>query len=78
MPKAITIRDVPDEVRDTLAVRAARAGQSLQEHLRMELARLAGSPSVDELMQRVRERKAATGSRLSSADILRHRDADRR
>lgn len=77
-PKAVTIRDVPDEVRDKLAARAARAGQSLQEHLRMELARLAGGPSIDELMERVRDRKAATGSRLPSADIVRHRDADRR
>lgn len=78
MPKAITIRGVPDDVRDRLAVRAARAGQSLQEHLRMELTRLAEGPSVDELMERVRERKAATGSRLASNDIVRHRDADRR
>lgn len=78
MPKAITIRGVSDEVRDKLALRAARAGQSLQEHLRMELTRLAAGPSAEELMERVRERKAATGSRLAGADILRHRDEDRR
>lgn len=31
---AVTVRDVPDEVRDELAARAARAGKSLQEYLR--------------------------------------------
>ena len=34
MSVAITIRDVPDETRDELAARAARAGKSLQEYLR--------------------------------------------
>jgi plasmid stability protein len=52
MPKSITIRDVPDDVRDELAVRAARAGRSLQEHLRLELTELARRPSVDELLRR--------------------------
>ena len=43
----ITIRDVPEAVRDELAARAARAGQSMQEFLRLELARLAARPTVD-------------------------------
>jgi plasmid stability protein len=34
MSVAIAVRDVPDEVRDELASRAARAGKSLQEYLR--------------------------------------------
>ena len=34
MPVSMTIRDIPDEVRDALAARASRAGQSLQEHVR--------------------------------------------
>jgi antitoxin FitA len=33
MPVAITIRNVPEEVRDELAARAARSGRSLQEYL---------------------------------------------
>lgn len=78
MPKSITIRDVPDDVRDELAARAARAGQSLQEFLRTELIGLAQTPSVEEWLERVRQRKRATGSSLSATSILRHRDADRR
>ena len=75
---SITVRNVPDDVRDELAARAARAGRSLQEHLRAELVELAGKPTVDELMARVRARKEATGSRMSAARILAHRDDDRR
>jgi plasmid stability protein len=41
MAVQITIRDVPEQVRDELAARAALKGQSMQEFLRAELARLA-------------------------------------
>ncbi|MGQ0607828.1 MAG: FitA-like ribbon-helix-helix domain-containing protein [Chloroflexota bacterium] len=75
---SITVRDVPDEVRDELAARAARAGRSLQEHLRAELIELASRPTVGELMAHVRARKEATTSRLSASRILAHRDRDRR
>ena len=78
MPVHITIRDVPDTVRDRLAARAARQRQSLQEFLRAELVRLASRPSIDEWLQAVRGRKAAAATRVSSDSILRARDADRR
>jgi plasmid stability protein len=78
MATSITIRNVPDEVRDELASRAARAGRSLQEHLRGELIELARRPSVEQLLDRVRERKAAMSARLSIEEILEYRDADRR
>lgn len=78
MPKSITVRDVPDDVRDELASRAARAGRSLQEHLRLELIAWARRPTVDELVGGMRARKAATGQRLGTKKILAHRDAGRR
>jgi plasmid stability protein len=78
MATSITIRDVPDDVRDELASRAALAGRSLQEHLRAEIIELARRPSATALMARVRERKRATGSRLPAKRILEHRDRDRR
>ncbi len=74
---SITIRHVPDDVRDELAARAARAGRSLQEHLRTELIELARKPSVEEILRRARSRSRATSSRLPAARILGHRDADR-
>jgi plasmid stability protein len=67
---AITIRDVPPEVRDELAARAARAGRSLQEHLRLELTQLARRPDNAELMRRVRDRKARYDMEVSADTII--------
>ncbi|MFN8104259.1 MAG: hypothetical protein U0U69_07330 [Acidimicrobiia bacterium] len=75
---SITIRDVPDDARDELASRAARSGRSLQEYLRKELIDLAGRPDPEALAARIAERKRRTGTKLSTAKILRHRDAARR
>ena len=75
---AITVRDIPDRVRDELAGRAARAGQSLQEYLRGLLVATADKPTVDEVLARARARVVATGVRVGADDILANRDADRR
>ena len=74
----ITIRNVPESVRDELAARAARRHQSMQEFLKQELIRIAERPSIDEWMEHVRERKAAADSRVPRKSILKHRDAARR
>ena len=63
MAVQITIRNVPEAVRDELAVRAARERKSMQEYLREELERLAARPSVRDWVEGVRERKAAAGRR---------------
>ncbi len=74
----ITIRDVPEEVRDELASRAALQRKSMQEFLRGELERIASRPSLDKWLRDVRERKAASGTRANARDIVSARDADRR
>jgi hypothetical protein len=74
----ITIRDVPEEVRDELASRAALQRKSMQEFLRGELERIASRPSLETWLRDVRERKAASGTRVRAADIVSARDADRR
>lgn len=78
MSVAITVRDVPDEVRDELAARAARAGKSLQEYLRGMLVEAAARPPVADVIARARERVDTTGVRVDAASILAARDADRR
>jgi plasmid stability protein len=78
MSKSITIRDVPDEVSSVLAARAAATGRSLQEYLRAQLEDLAAKPDAEAWVAQVRARVAKTGSRLPAAEILAHRDADRR
>jgi plasmid stability protein len=78
MSVAITVRGVPDEVRDALAARAARAGKSLQEYLRGMLVDSVARPLVEDVIARARARVDATGVRVDAASILAARDADRR
>ncbi len=77
MPVAITVRNVPDEVRDELAARAARSGQSLQEYLRALLVDSVARPPVSEVIARARARVHTTSSQVDAAAILAARDADR-
>ena len=74
----ITIRDVPEAVRDELASRAARERKSMQEYLKEELERLVARPSIHTWLERVRDRKRAADSHVTGKQILKHRDADRR
>ena len=78
MSVAITVRDVPDDVRDELAARAARAGKSLQEYVRGMLIDSVGRPPVDDVIARARARVSATGVRVGAESIVAARDADRR
>jgi plasmid stability protein len=78
MSVAMTVREVPNDVRDELAARAARAGKSLQEYLRGMLIDSVARPSVDDVVARARARVDATGARVSAESILAARDADRR
>ncbi|WP_419922197.1 FitA-like ribbon-helix-helix domain-containing protein [Candidatus Poriferisodalis sp.] len=78
MAVAITIRGVPEVVRDELAAKAALQHQSMQEYLRGELERLAATPSVSTLVEEIRRRKEAAGTRVTAAEIIAARDSDRR
>jgi plasmid stability protein len=75
---AVTVRDVPDDVRDELAARAAKAGKSLQEYLRGLLVAAAAKPTIDDVLARARARVTATGAHIDAATILAAHDADRR
>lgn len=78
MTTAITVRNVPEEVRDELAARASRSGRSLQEFLLNHLTEVASRPSVEEVVGRARERARLTGSGMNVASILSDRNAERR
>ncbi len=77
MAVQITIRGVPEEVRDELALRAAQERQSMQEFLRSELERIASRPSVSAWLSEVRSRKTVTGTRITPSAILEARNTDR-
>lgn len=69
MAVTITIRAVPDDVRDELAGRAARSGRSLQEYLSLELRRLAATPSAAEALARARL-SAGSHPELAASDVI--------
>lgn len=73
----ISVPDVPKEVRDELASRAARQGKSLEDYLRVELTRLAGRLPLEQVLARIRERKDASGKRVTAREILDARDFGR-
>jgi hypothetical protein len=74
---AVTIRNVPNDVMDELAARAARSGRSLQEYLVGQLVELASRPDPNTVLDGARARVRAAGSSVTTADILAARDADR-
>jgi hypothetical protein len=78
MTVQLTIRNIPKEVRDELASRAALQHKSMQEFLRGELERIASKPSIENWLQVVRERKQASGTLMPVEKILAARDTDRR
>jgi antitoxin FitA len=72
----VTVRNVPDQVRNELASRAAAKGWSLQEFLLSELILLSERPNNAELIARARERLVGPGPTIEQ--ILKARDEDRR
>lgn len=74
----ITIRNVPEDVRDELASRAAREGKSMQEFLRAAIESIASRPSLEQWIATARARKGLSGTNVSADEILQARDQDRR
>jgi plasmid stability protein len=74
---SVQIKDVPDETHAVLRRRAALAHQSLQEYLLTKLIEEAGTPSLDEVLERAGGR---AGGSLSFRDAVKavHDDRDRR
>lgn len=67
---SLQVRDVPEELRTTLKLRAAASGKSLSDYVRGELLRLAEQPTLDEWLNRTRLR-GSSGPVTPAAEILR-------
>jgi antitoxin FitA len=70
----VQVRDVPPEVHEALVRRAERAGQSLQQFLSAQLALIAETPSLDEVLDRIERRRKG---HLSSEEALAAVEEDR-
>lgn len=73
----VNVRDVPDDVHAVLTARAAAARQSLQEYMLEQLILHARRPTMREVLDLVKARKAATRSLASDAMILEALDEGR-
>ncbi|MFC7794300.1 FitA-like ribbon-helix-helix domain-containing protein [Streptomyces cinereoruber] len=69
------VRDLSEEALTELKIRAARNRQSLQAYARTLLEQEAATPSLDDVVARIRERVTA---RLSTDDVLDEVDRGRR
>ena len=63
----VQIREVPDDVHNELVRRAERAGQSLQQYLSAQLASIAATPTLDDVLERIEKRSKG---QLSKADAV--------
>jgi len=69
MPKTLQIRDVSDADYAVLAERAARAGTTIPELLRREIARITSRPSMEEWLDRTRRRPSRIDTRTVLEDL---------
>ena len=66
----VLIRDLPEEVHRKLAEQARSAGLSLQHYLTTELTRLAQTPTLDEVIDRIERMSGGTvGFEQAVADL---------
>jgi len=63
----VQIREVPDDVHNELVRRAELAGQSLQQYLSAQLASIAATPTLDDVLDRIENRSKG---QLSKADAV--------
>jgi plasmid stability protein len=74
MPNVL-VRDVPDEIHAALQRRAEAAGQSLQQFLAGELTRLATTPTMSDVLERISRRR---GGSIGFDAAVRDLDDERR
>ncbi len=72
----ITIKGVPEEVRDELKARAALKGQSMQEYLSLHFERMVSVPSEEQVAEETRSRAAAERC-VPGPSVYRTRDPSR-
>lgn len=73
----VQVKNVPEDVHRVLRRRAADAGQSLQEYLLASLTEQARSPTLDDVLARVRERSGGSVP-LAEAVVAVRADRDAR
>ena len=76
MTKMIQIRHVPESLHRVLRARAARAGMTLSDYLRAELARADEQLSPEELRERLATLEPAVVREAPARAVRRERDRE--
>lgn len=76
MAKMIQIRHVPEATHRKIKSRAAAAGMSLSDFLRLEVERIASVPSMKEIMARLAKLPPVVLDEPVATTIRRERDRD--
>ncbi len=66
----VQVRDVPNEVHEALVRRAEQAGQSLQQFLASQLAEIAATPTVKDILDRIEGRPKGALSAEAAIEAL--------
>lgn len=66
----VQVRDVPEEVHRALVRRAEQAGQSLQQFLATQLALIAATPTIDQVLERIEGRPKGQLSATSAIEAI--------
>ena len=75
MTKMIQVRHVPERLHRRLKTRAAAAGMSLSDYLRLELERAAAQLTADELKERLAALEAVAMDESAADAVRAERDA---
>lgn len=73
MPNVL-VRDLPDDTHRQLTERAQKAGISLQQYLTTELTRLANTPTLEEVLDRIAQR---SGGHVGLSQAVEDLDTER-
>jgi len=73
----VQVRDVPEKVHAELVRRAELAGQSLQQFLTSQLALIAATPTIDEMLERIERRSKGSLSVASAIEAIKEQRARR-
>ncbi len=74
----IQVRDIPDDIYETIRRRAAAAGQSLQSFMREQVVAMGSRPTRQEILAEWERELEADPTDVTVEQILADLDADRR
>jgi plasmid stability protein len=75
MPKMIQLRNVPDDIHRALKIKATQAGMSLSDFLVREVSYIARRPSLEEVLERIRQHDPVELSEDSATAVRAERES---